>query len=70
MAVYPLRVLRKASSVKKIGDESPRKSPRHVGSEQLAQFSRSWVYLNEGQSQSTRQTKRERPYDGRLVPRV
>eukprot|EP00965_Chrysotila_dentata_P041783 1386253-Pleurochrysis_carterae.AAC.1 len=41
-----------------------------LGSERFAQFSRSRVGLNEGLSYSIRKTKRERPYDGRLVSRV
>eukprot|EP00965_Chrysotila_dentata_P046708 1551047-Pleurochrysis_carterae.AAC.1 len=40
-----------------------------LGSERFARFSRSRVGLNEVLSYSIRQTKRERPYNGRLVPR-
>eukprot|EP00965_Chrysotila_dentata_P100713 3327564-Pleurochrysis_carterae.AAC.1 len=41
-----------------------------LGSERFARFSQSRVGLYEDLSHSTRQTKGERPYDGRLVSRV
>eukprot|EP00965_Chrysotila_dentata_P076266 2518823-Pleurochrysis_carterae.AAC.1 len=71
MAVNPLRVPRKSlyssSERVKISDESPRKSPRRRTIRSILTipggFKRGLVLLDSAD-------KRERPYDGRLVPRV